>query len=143
MSGQHAMLSAQQVASAANQRAYQNTRSQLDGLANAYRPTPKPEPQPMRTPDQIRAQMEARLAELEREVAEKERKDALPKCAECKFGSKHEPICKHPLVAGLNGRVYTWDQPAKLCGPEKALWEERPLLWARFCNWFLAPWMEQ
>lgn len=103
-----------------------------------------------RTPEQIREQLEARYAEMEAE-AERIAKAELTACNACRWSNGH--FCRQPLVMGVAQKtVYVWDSPtfrhglddtSRLCGSEKALWEEiepKLNLWQRFVNWFLEPW---
>lgn len=114
-------------------------------LQNIAKPKPIPEPQPVthRTPEEITAQLYARMAELEEEAAKPE---ILWPCETCRWGSGlgTSKRCGQPLITGLGGAVFTWVGVPHLCGPERALWEEKPVepsIWQRFINWFLEPWM--
>jgi len=93
-------------------------------------------PTSYRTPEQIMAQLEARLAEMERDAAKPER--VFP-CSACRW-LDGRTRCKQPLVIGLG----TWElnaeyggewRHAKLCGPEKALWEPRRTILQRIADW--------
>lgn len=101
-----------------------------------------------RTPEQITAQLRARLAEMEAEAK-------LPKwqtpCKTCRWASAN--FCEHPLIIGLEKRLtWTWDHRQRdlhnsLCGEEKALWEPKKIRhrwdrnseWAAFLFGFFAP----
>jgi len=100
-----------------------------------------------RTPEQIRAQLEARLAQMEREAALPSR--AMP-CAACEWFKPNNDhwkspeyrnkyrYCAQPLVIGF-GKAPTYgleNQDVSLCGPEKALWEPRLTFWQRIIAWF-------
>jgi hypothetical protein len=116
-----------------------------------------------RTPEEIRAQLEARYAEMEAEAA---RRDADPMllhpCKTCRFMAMRWPssragwYCTNPLVTGFatgeNEQIAVWDSAppgdwhasyrpkAAICGPEKALWAPKPTRWQRFIN-MLERWM--
>ena len=101
-----------------------------------YKPYPEPKVTPHRTPEQIREQLEARLAEMEREAVKPEK--MLP-CSACRWVDG--AWCKQPLVIGLEcSPDLNWDRhhdtkAAKLCGPEKALWEPRRTILQRIADW--------
>ena len=150
------------VTSGAAQRAYQKALAQnqllmqqvgmtsLAGLANM--PQPKPSNvtpiRPERTPEEIQAQLEARMAELEREAASPRKTRP---CNGCRHQGKfHAHHCKHPLVVGFErpdhphvdyqiasfGKLSLGNWPTTaLCGHEKALWEPIPTRWQRFTEW--------
>lgn len=145
--------SGQGACSGAAQQAYHNAVMQHQ-LANQrafndiYRPAniaqPKPSNvtpiRPLRTPEEIQAQLEARYAEMEAE-AERLRIHALTACSACRWGQSM--FCEQPLVMGVKRkRILTMDswkpqgkEEAYLCGPEKALWEPIPTRWQRFMEW--------
>lgn len=115
------------------------------GLAN-FQQLPNVTPiRPERTPEEIQAQLEARMAELEREAQKPER---VYPCVSCRwvrkasFGNGRYDRCEQPLVMGLKSEgPYAWDCMdgthfnCALCGPEKALWEPIPTFWQRFTEW--------
>lgn len=97
--------------------------------------------QPVRTHEQIIAQLEARYVEMEAEAAKPSRK--FP-CQTCRYHSlrwknlKEGQQCHHPLVMGIDAEpLWAWDEKkyksreAALCGPEKALWEPHPV-WQQY-----------
>ncbi|MGL5736199.1 MAG: hypothetical protein ACRCYS_15145 [Beijerinckiaceae bacterium] len=95
----------------------------------------------VRTQEQIVAQCEARMAELEQTAASPQMK--FP-CATCRWADKFKAAwCHHPLVKGFGEEFHMgMDRsglPHKryppLCGPEKALWEPKLSLWQRLLNW--------
>ena len=131
----------QNAMSAYNQAASQSAVSQLLGMQNAYQnvqPIRPPHPGKERTPDEIKAQLEARLAEME---AEANSPRWVAPCEQCKW--RYASFCINPFVIGLERKnTLHWDYSKEhhrntLCGPEKALWEPRPTLWQRFIAWLL------
>ena len=129
-----------------NAAAYQNS---LQGLANSdpYRNITKAQSKPkqpeLRTPEQIQEQLEARYAEMVEEAKLKE-KAALTACSICRWSDG--AWCRNPLVIGIEQKseliADRGELHAKLCGPEKALFEPKRTRWQRFVDWFLEPWME-
>lgn len=91
-----------------------------------------------RTPEQITAQLRARLAEMEDEA--KSPRCQMP-CKACLWESYD--FCKHPLIVGFEKKLsFAWDYQAhharnSLCGEEKALWEPKkiPHWWDRNSDW--------
>lgn len=97
-------------------------------------------PRGHRTPEQIREQLEARMAELEREAASA--KVAKP-CDTCRWKTDGFK-CQQPLIIGFDVKSLPnvqWQLAAltheggklsdnwpsvRLCGLEKALWEPKP-----------------
>lgn len=81
-----------------------------------------------RTPEQIQQQLEEAFDAL---VAEAERRKADPllnfPCSTCDHGDG--AWCNNALVKGFKDRAFNHDvyngDYAKLCGPEKALWEPK------------------
>ena len=91
-----------------------------------------------RTREQILAECQARYAEMEREAAMPERQ--FP-CSTCTYGGGTR--CRNPLIIGIERKsVAVWDQThpleARLCGPEKALWEPRRPWWQRLIDWIMS-----
>ena len=101
--------------------------------AQVHRITPRGH----RTPEQIREQLEARMAELEREA---QKPECLYPCVSCRW-HKNPALydrCYQPLVVGFDrdGYVFTHSIDAvRLCGTEKALWEPKQPYWQRFTEW--------
>jgi hypothetical protein len=98
--------------------------------------TPLNAPQ-ARSQAQIVAECEARYAEMQREAAKPERQ--FP-CYTCVHGGGTR--CRNPLIIGVERKsVAVWDQThpldARLCGPEKALWEPQQSWWQRLIDWVL------
>lgn len=108
-------------------------------------------PEGERAQEQIIADCEAAYAEL---LADIERKRAAedaaqieaekPKCVACLWHTAMYPsgVCRHPLVKGLGASHEAYDHgywgrngKAKLCGPEKALWEPKLRLWEKIFDW--------
>lgn len=106
-----------------------------------------------RTQEQIIADCEAAYAELlagiERKRAAEEAariEAAKPKCAGCRW-HKRKPTylkgyCHQPLVKGIGAAPEAYDGDywgrtgkAKLCGPEKALWEPKLRWWEKIFDW--------
>lgn len=92
---------------------------------------------PLRTPQEIQAQLEARYAEMEAE-AERLRIHALTACGSCRWSKG--AWCNQPLVIGIKqDLVLNMDRypqgAGNICGPEKALWEPIPTRWQRFMEW--------
>lgn len=85
-----------------------------------------------RTHEQILAECQARYDEMESEAAKPELQ--FP-CSTCRWAVQGDWLsCRQPLVTGIAGKpVDNWD--ARLCGPEKALWEPRQSLWSRLFDW--------
>lgn len=93
-----------------------------------------------RTQDEIVAQCEARMAELEREAEAWKVLEQFG-CASCEHMTKRrymwvvtEMACQHPLVVGFGKPLivpFDEHRVPRLCGPEKALWEQRPSLLKR------------
>ena len=90
-----------------------------------------------RTPEQIRGQLEARYAQLEADCEGSARKYSCETCRWCEVGGLADyQTCHEPLVNGFDKPRAAWDcgvkegfesiLPAKLCGPEKALWQPIP-----------------
>lgn len=129
-------------------------------------------PQPgHRTQEQIEADLEARMAELEKE-AERREADAKKKaaadlisCRRCRWSESRDRdgtgpyICTEPLIKGFKARPllptvadYKGEDVThrpKLCGPEKALWSPQPTTWERYADkwnrfkaWFISPFIE-
>lgn len=96
----------------------------LDAAPKPEEPTITATPVGHRTPAEIQRQMEQRLAEMEAEALSP--KYTMP-CSGCKWVDGNK--CLNPLLTGLSGQA-VWNvdrsaQYAPLCGPEKALWQER------------------
>lgn len=103
----------------------------------------------MRSQEKIIQQCESRFKEIEQEAEKPER---LYPCKTCKFGSgsgTHQK-CHEPLIVGFkeDGYVWAWDckdgshLSARLCGPEKALWqprEQKKSLFKDIVIWFWVP----
>lgn len=105
-----------------------------------------------RTQEQIIADCEAAYAKLLDDAEEHKRAEeqarieaAKPKCAGCRWHEYdlHSGLCTQPLVKGLGATPKAYDGgrfstgrygKAKLCGPEKALWEPKLNLWQRLWN---------
>lgn len=91
-----------------------------------------------RTPEEIQAQLEARMAELEAEAKRRERF-----CTNCQHCVQLR--CTNRLVIGFGKPEFVgpndeWMNATslELCGPEKALFtprEPRPSIWQRFTEW--------
>ena len=112
----------------------------------------------VRTEEQIQAQLDARLAELEAEAALPARRFPCTECTHFRWkwdALKEGALCENPLVVGYGGKAfsamdggrpddwcYKYLDRAALCGPEKALWQPRIStkrgighLWQRLTNW--------
>lgn len=94
---------------------------------------------PLRTPEEIQAQLEARYAEMEAEAASPAVR--FP-CKTCKWREKYTwDYCAQPLIMGIKGKPvslmgdFEGSRTTALCGPEKALWEPIPTRWQRFTEW--------
>ena len=93
---------------------------------------------PLRTPEEIQAQLEARYAEMEVE-AERLRIHALTACSACRWADG--AWCKQPFVIGIKQELtanvdrHPGGLRNSICGPEKALWEPIPTRWQRFVEW--------
>jgi len=133
-------LSQSQLAELAAQQASHN----FDAYRNA---APRPEPYKMRNREEILAELEWRFAQMEAEAAKPERTHP---CERCKW--YHEGLftpfvtCSQPLVMGINGRpVHRLDaaMAGAICGPERALWEQRKPWWRRLVDWLVAPFVEE
>jgi len=138
------MLQAHAQNQLANQAAFQNNLAQLQNAYPQMHATPEPTKE--RTPEEIREQLEARYAEMEAE-AERKAKASLTACSACRWSDG--AWCKNPLVIGIEQKASLnadyGPLHSKLCGPEKALWEEpepKRNLWQRFVDWFLEPWRD-
>ena len=133
-------LSQSQLAKLAAQQASHN----FDAYRNAI---PQPEPYKMRTREEILAQLEARFAQMETEAAKPERTHP---CEQCKWhrDGLFEPFtaCAQPLVMGVDGLpryMFSAAEIGGLCGPERALWEQRKPWWRRLVDWFVAQFVEE
>ena len=142
-SARQAMLHAHAQNQLANQALFHNGLAQLQNASpqmHAHKASQE------LTPEEIREQLEARYAEMEAE-AERKAKSALTACSACRWSNG--AWCRNPLVIGIEQKLtlntdrYAGD--AKLCGPEKALWElpePKRNLWQRLVDWFLEPWRD-
>lgn len=108
------------------------------------------QPSGERTQEQIIADCEAAYAELLADIDRKRAAEeavrieaAKPKCAGCRW---HKPAylkgyCHQPLVKGVGAAPEAYDDywgrqgKAKLCGPEKALWEPKLRWWEKIFDW--------
>ena len=125
------------------QQQAQHASQNFDAYRNA---APQPEPYKMRTREEILAQLEARFAQMEAEAAKPER------IHPCERGKWHrdglfEPFdaCAQPLVMGVDGLpryLLSATEFGGLCGPERALWEQRKPWWRRLVDWFVAPFVD-
>lgn len=104
-----------------------------------------------RTQEQIIADCEAAyaklLADIERKRAAEDaaRIDAAkPRCVGCRWHKPTYPgaTCHQPLVKGVGAAPEAYDTAywgrqgkAKLCGPEKALWEPKLRWWEKIFDW--------
>lgn len=121
-------------------------------LRSAHQPSNGTPIRHERTPEQIRGQLEARMAELERQAVSP--RIAKP-CASCRHvGRRFTHMCRQPLIKGFESKDQAnvdfqtedlgisegeplssnWPNVA-LCGHEKALWEPIPTRWQRFVEW--------
>jgi len=103
-------------------------------------------PRGHRTPEQIREQVEARYAEMEREINSPAMQFPCKSCRWAAYGPGYHD-CIHPLVMGIKHvrarAMDDWVRPdATLCGIEKALWEPKLSIWQRIVDWFLQPWRD-
>lgn len=103
----------------------------------------------MRTQEQIRADLESRYSEIEaehmRRIQDPSMQRTCKSCRWCEDGGlgKRHLKCREPLVIGFYKHGWTWAYDcnditvdlAKLCGPEKALWQPKPTLWQRIIEW--------
>lgn len=107
-----------------------------------------------RSHEEIVAQLEDRMAELEREAASPA---LMYPCKTCRYcDSFYDHKCAHPMVKGLGPEAkpnVDWQvqkdmwpsnnwPTVKLCGPEKALWEGKPKklsFLAKFIRWLASP----
>lgn len=129
---------------------------QAAALALSEQQTAKQEdPLRERTQEEIIAQCEARMAQLEREaeqVRERERlaaEAAKAACSKCRWAAPYSHVCSNPLVKGFDqsepgnvdwlsryGRPSFSSYPnVALCGREKALWEPKLRWWERLIGW--------
>lgn len=137
----------------------QNGNARIAALAaalrNAHRTggyVPKDEqPSGERTQEQIIADCEAAYAELLADIERKRTAEdaarieaAKPKCAGCRWHKPTYPgaTCHQPLVKGVGAAPEAYDGgywgrqgKAKLCGPEKALWEPKLRWWEKIFDW--------
>ena len=117
----------------------QNARPGGDPYLNASA-QPSPTLRPVRTEEEIAAQLAARMAELEEQAVGIRSMEELP-CKKCRWSETSSFIkCHNPLIKGFGDAPYvdndgSFERNAKLCGPEKALWEPRLTLWERFIAW--------
>ena len=87
----------------------------------------KPKPlRPVRSEEQIQAELDARLAEIERQGQEHRHQ---VKCRDCRWA--RGIYCANPLVKGHGAAKAQFSTEADICGPEKALWQEKLPLWER------------
>lgn len=91
-----------------------------------------------RTPEQILAECQSRYDQMVQDAARPEHQ--FP-CSTCAHGGGTR--CRQPLIVGIERRsVSVWDgsKPAgaRLCGPEKALWQPRKPVWQRVVDWFFS-----
>lgn len=94
-------------------------------------PSFKPKPlRPVRTEEQIQADLDARLAEIERQA---ENHRAQMRCKDCRWA--RGVYCVNPLVKGFKAPVAQFSTEADICGPEKALWQEKLPIIERFLAW--------
>jgi len=151
----HDQIEAQRRAMALFKNTYINSRPVLGGmqtLQNAIdRAAVASAAGGERTQEQIIADCEAAYAELladiERRRAAEEAariEAAKPRCVGCRW---HKPAylngyCHQPLVKGVGGAPDAYDSPywgrqgkAKLCGPERALWEPKLRWWEKIFDW--------
>ena len=136
-------------ANAYNQAANMAAAQQLHGMQNAYQnvhPILPHEPAKERTPEEIQAQLEARMAELEAEAERIALRDQTA-CNRCRWADDFDAAwCHHPMVKGFGAQFHMGmdrsgiDQKTipKLCGPEKALWDQSPTRWQRFVAWLIS-----
>ena len=114
----------------------QNARPGVSPYLNASA-QPKPSLRPVRTEEEIAAQLAARMAELEAQ-AEQAKLPEYP-CVSCRF--RDGSFCENAFIRGIKQELmWTYDShptspDAALCGPEKALWEPRLTLWEQFIAW--------
>lgn len=90
-----------------------------------------------RTPEEIKQQLEARLAEIEAEADRARFKEATA-CRKCRWSNEIGSRCKQALVIGFDVDWVTshdWSvHSATICGPEKALWEPKRTWWQRILD---------
>lgn len=101
---------------------------------------------------EVQARLDKAFEEI-RQEAERRRADPLLRfpCKTCRH--KRHSKCNNALVNGFSDPDYNidWDievlgepssihRAAKICGPEKALWEPHLPLWRRAIDWFIRPW---
>jgi len=97
-----------------------------------------------RSPEEMRALHERRLAELEEEA---KRKSRTRPCKTCRYGIAAR--CIHPLIKGfdtsapfnMSFEIGHHGLVGELCGPERALWTPQLTLKLRIKEFFLTRWL--
>ena len=82
----------------------------------------------MRTREQVIAECEARMAELQAEAQTTKRLKPCRRCVHHSVYLDSWTSCHHPLVVGFGQPVESTanqEPKVRLCGPEKALWVEQ------------------
>lgn len=151
----HDQAKAQWRAMALYQSTYINSLpglGRLQALQNAIdRAAVAPASRTERSQAEIIADCEAAYAELLADIERKRAAEeaarieaAKPRCVGCRW---HKPTylgvtCHHPLVKGVGAAPEAYDADywgrngkAKLCGPEKALWEPKLRWWEKIFDW--------